>query len=119
MRDISYAFISIAIMAAITFVTRMFPFLFFRKQSPPPAVLFVQKYIPPMVMTILVIYCLSDIRWFAPPYGIPEVLGIATAGVLHLVWRNALVSIFGSTALYMVLMQTHAIQRLLSLFFGA
>lgn len=93
------------IAAVVTFSTRVFPFLFFAKKQPPDIVLFIQKYIPPMTMVILVVYCVKDIDWVAYPHGFPALAGILTAFVLH-IWRNnVLLSIFGATALYMLLIR--------------
>ena len=109
--------LSIAMAAAI-FFCRIFPFLFFRGKtgSTPNAFLaFVEKTVPPVAMTVLAFNSLA-----APLSGfqfdslelaanLPAVIrGLAAAGVtaaLHL-WRlNPLLSIFGGTALYMVLLR--------------
>lgn len=93
-------------MAAVTFFTRLFPFLFFTRKDPPEIIRYIGKYIPPMVMVILVVYSLSGVSWAAPPYGLPEVMAIALVALLHWKFRNPLVSIFGGTILYMVLVQS-------------
>lgn len=97
---------SVLIMAGITFLTRLFPFLFFRKKEPPEIIRFIQIYIPPMVMMILVLYSLVGTEWTHAPYGIPELLASAVVVLLH-VWRkNAFISIFVGTGLYMAMVQT-------------
>jgi len=106
-------YIAIAIMAGITFLTRAFPFLFFRNRKPPAAVLFIGRYIPPVLITILVVYCLKDASWGNAPYGLNEVLAVGTVIVLHLWRRNALISIFGATLLYMFLLQSGFVTRLI------
>jgi len=40
------------------------------------------------------------------PWGLPEAISLAVVVTLHLWKRNALISIAGGTALYMVLIQT-------------
>lgn len=97
---------AVFIMAVVTFFTRLFPFLFFTRRDPPEIVLFIGKYIPPMVMVILVVYSLGEVNWTERPHGIPEVLAIVIVVVLHWAFKNPLISIFGGTILYMVLLQT-------------
>lgn len=104
--------LAVLIMAVVTFLTRLLPFLLFQRRDPPGIVLFAQRYIPPMVMLILVISALKGISWLRPPYGIPEILSAAAVSGLHLWKRNALISIFSGTALYMVLVQTDVLTRL-------
>jgi len=110
--DLVKILIAIAVMAFVTAITRFFPFLFFRNRELPPLVLYVQKYTPPVIMTVLVIYCLYGVTWARPPHGIPEMAGIFTVAGLHIWKRNPLISIFGGTILYMVLVQTGLPSRL-------
>ena len=105
MVNVEQVIVGTVIAAAVTFFTRAAPFLFFSKNKPSPAIMYIQRYIPPMVMTILVIYCLKDIEWTAYPHGFPALLGVALTAILHLWKRNALLSIFSGTALYMFLMR--------------
>lgn len=97
---------AVVVMTGITFFTRLFPFLFFSRRNPPAIIRYIQTYIPPIVMTILVIYALSDVRWGEPPYGAPELIAAATVAGLHLWKRNAFISIFCGTGLYMFFVQS-------------
>ncbi len=90
-------------MGLIILATRTFPFALFSRKDPPAALKFVERYIPPMVMAVLVVYCLKDVAWAVSPHGLREVAALAAVVVLHLLKRNALISIFGGTALYMFL----------------
>ena len=83
--------------------TRAFPFLLFSRRDPPRIIRFAEKYIPPTVMAVLVVYCLKDIRWTESPSGFREILAIALVILLHALKKNALLSIFGGTAFYMIL----------------
>ena len=56
-----------------------------------------------MVMAILVVYCLKDIQWGIWPSGLREIAAIALVTALHLWKKNAMLSIFGGTAFYMIL----------------
>jgi branched-subunit amino acid transport protein AzlD len=53
-------------------------------------------------MAILVVYSLKDIPW-AETGGLPHIAALTLAVLLHAWKKNALLSIFGSTALFMVL----------------
>lgn len=97
------ALIAIAFFTLIILATRAFPFLLFARRNPPRALRFVEKYIPPMVMAILVVYCLKDIQWGIWPSGLREIAAIALVTALHLWKKNAMLSIFGGTAFYMIL----------------
>lgn len=111
--DIVKAAVSVAVMAVVTIFTRIFPFLFYRNRDLPPVLVYIQKYTPPIIMTVLVIYCLNGVTWLQAPHGIPELICIIVVAALHLWKRNPLLSIFGGTALYMVLVQTGAVTLIL------
>jgi len=106
-------YISILIMVAVTFFTRVFPFLFYGHNKPPKIIFFVGKYIPPVVITILVIYCLKDVTWGRVPYGFNEMIAVLLVVMLHVWWRNPLLSIFGATLFYMYLVQSAVLNGLL------
>ncbi len=96
--------IAVPLMALVILGTRAFPFLLFSRRDPPPMIKFVERFIPPMVMAVLVVYCLKDIQWTAWPSGIRELFSLALVAVLQIWKKNAMLSIFGSTALYMLLL---------------
>jgi branched-subunit amino acid transport protein AzlD len=96
---------AILAMAAVTVLCRAAPFVFFMRRRPPAVVDYLQRYIPPMIMTVLVLGSYKYLNLAKRPYGIPEIAaGLAVAG-LHLWKRNTLLSIFAGTALYMVLIR--------------
>ena len=90
---------AIAVMAIITFLTRALPFLLFdRGESPPKLVLYLGR-------AMLIVYCLRGVSFAAPGGWVPQLVSVAAVVILHL-WRsNTLLSIFGGTILYMVLVQ--------------
>lgn len=98
-------YIAIAVMAVVNFFTRVFPFLFFRKIDLPPYIIFIEKYFPSVIMTILIVYTLKDINFDMVPYGIKEISGILFTAILHLTLKNYLISIFAGTIFYMGLVQ--------------
>lgn len=101
----AYTLGAILAMAAVTILCRAAPFLFFMRRRPPGVVDYLQRYIPPMIMTVLVLGSYKGASLAAAPYGIPEIsAGLVVAG-LHLWRRNTLLSILAGTALYMVLIR--------------
>ncbi len=98
-------YIVILIMALVNFFTRVFPFLFFRKKELPSYIVFVEKYFPAVIMTILIVYSIKDVDFSIFPYGIKEVGAIIFTAILHLTVKNYLISIFCGTIFYMGLVQ--------------
>jgi len=101
----SYFLLAVLVMTAITYFTRAVPFLFFAKRQPPPLLGFLQKYLPPVVMAILVFASYKDIDYGAASFGIPALVAGAATALLHFWKRNVLLSIVGGTALYMALIR--------------
>ena len=100
------ALAAIAVMAVVTFLTRALPFLLFdRGGEPPKVVLYLGRVLPPAVIAMLIVYCLRGVSFAAPGGWVPQLVSVAAVVILHL-WRsNTLLSIFGGTILYMVLVQ--------------
>jgi branched-subunit amino acid transport protein AzlD len=97
--------VTIVVIALATFATRALPFLFFSSREPPEMLSVIEENLPPMILLLLVIYCLKDMQWLSAPYGIPELFTIGIVAGLHFWRRNAILSIFTGTGLYMVLLQ--------------
>ena len=98
---------AIAVMAAVTFLTRFLPFLLFdRGESPPKIVLYLGRVLPPAIIAMLIIYCLRGVSFASPAGWVPQLVCVAVVVALHLWKHNNLLSIFGGTVLYMVLVQT-------------
>ena len=100
-----YIAVVILVCAVCTFSERLFPFLIFGKHKVPRVVRYLGKVLPMAIMMALVVYCLRSIDLFSASHGLPELLCVAVCALLHLWRRNELLSIFGSTALYMLLVQ--------------
>ncbi|MBS9782345.1 MAG: AzlD domain-containing protein [Arcobacter sp.] len=98
-------YIAILIMTLVNLFTRVFPFLFFRKGKLPKYILFIEKFFPAVIMTILVLYTLKDIDFNLAPYGIKEIGSILFTAILHIIFKNYLISIFLGTIFYMALVQ--------------
>ena len=97
---------AIVVMAAVTFLPRFLPFLLFdRGESPPRIVLYLGRVLPPAIIAMLIIYCLRGVSFAAPGGWVPQLLCTAVVVALHLWKHNNLLSIFGGTVLYMILVQ--------------
>ena len=97
---------SIAVMAAVTFLTRALPFLLFdRGGHPPKLVLYLGRVLPPAVIAMLIVYCLRNMSFSAPAGWAPAVIASVAVTVVHVWKRNNMLSIVGGTLLYMALVQ--------------
>lgn len=56
-------------------------------------------------MTLLVMYCLKGVQWTSGNHGLPELVSLAVVVSAHLLFKNALISIFSGTAIYMLWVQ--------------
>jgi len=99
-------------MAAVIFFCRIFPFLFFRGKAaegglqdgrPSALLAFVEKTVPPAAMTALAFNSLAAPIKANPGEAVPVFAAAVFTALVHLWRKNPLVSIFGGTALYMLL----------------
>ena len=90
----------------VTMATRFIPFLIFGEKRKTPAIIeYLGTVLPCAIMGMLVVYCLKDISFLAPPFGIPEIISCIVVAALHIWKRNSLLSIGGGTVCYMLLVQ--------------
>ena len=86
--------------------TRLTPFVLFPDgKCPPEVVTYLGNVLPPVMMGLLVVYCLKSVPILTSPHGLPELISIAFIVVIHLWRKNVLLSIGCGTALYMFLVQ--------------
>lgn len=98
--------LAIAIMAAVTFLIRLSPFLIFGKQKKTPQwIVYLGRVLPPAVMGMLIVYSLKSVDVLKGSSWIPVVIAVLSTVGLHLLKRNNLLSILGGTAIYMMLIQ--------------
>ena len=65
----------ILVMAMVTFATRLLPFLLFdRGEEPPKAVLYLGRVLPPVIMAMLIVYCLKGVSFATPAGWVPALL---------------------------------------------
>lgn len=114
MLNLTQTFIAIFCTAIVILLERAFPFILFSKKNPPVVIRFIEKYIPPMVMAALLFYCIKDINFVSIINEvktvdwkgfIPYIFSVAITIGLHLWKRNSLISIFGGTIIYMILIR--------------
>lgn len=98
--------ITIGIVALVTFATRALPFAIFNTQKGlPPYIRYLNTVLPTAIIAMLVIYCLKDVSPLRYPYGLPELISLIFLTIVHRKFKKILISIGGSTALYMFLVQ--------------
>lgn len=101
-----YPLIQVLLIAFVTILLRFLPFLVFPDGKRRPKIItYLGTVLPYSVMAMLVVYCLKSVSLLSWPHGLPEAIAILAVVVLHLWKKNSLLSIFGGTALYMVLVQ--------------
>lgn len=103
--SLKMAILATICIALVILFERAFSFILFSKKEPPAFIRFIEKYIPPMVMAALVVYCLKDFQFTTVHGSIPTVAGIVITTVAYKWKHNSLVAIFGGTIVYMVLMR--------------
>lgn len=105
MSEALYPLAVIAVVALVTWGLRAFPFLLFGSRPLPKAIMYLGKVLPPAIMTVLVIYCLRDVCFTQPPFGLPEMAACAVVAVLHIARGNMYLSIIAGTICYMALIR--------------
>ncbi len=104
MIDIKYSIIQIAVMAVITAAIRFAPFALFPEgRKKPKFITYLGTVLPYAIIGMLVVYCFKNITFFEAPHGLPEILAGIIVVLLHIWKKNTLLSVFGGTAIYMVL----------------
>ena len=98
--------ILILVMAIVTFSTRAFPFIVWGKNKKvSPLIEYLGKALPFAMMGLLVVYSFKNVSFTTSPFGLPEFIASLVCIGLHLWKRNNMLSILGSTLVYMFLIQ--------------
>ena len=99
-------FITFSIAVLATVLTRFLPFLIFPAgKTTPKYIQYLGKVLPAAVFGMLIVYCFKNVTIFTGTHGLPELIAAVTVIALHLWKRKMLLSIAGSTIIYMVLIQ--------------
>lgn len=91
------ALLATLVSALVIFATRLFPFALFSKGEPPTILRFIEKYIPSMIMAILLVYCFKDVDFSSRPFGLPQIVALVVTVASYLWKNNSMISIFGGT----------------------
>lgn len=102
-----YLFSVIAVTLAATFLTRVIPFAFLASKSNHPLALHLGRYLPAGVMCVLVVIFLarSSDQWLTSWLGLDALAPAILVVLVHLMWRNALLSMLVGTLAYMFTQQ--------------
>jgi branched-subunit amino acid transport protein AzlD len=95
----------VATMSLATLFTRYAAFFLPRKVTELQFVKTANTVLPAAILTLLIIYSLKDSTYLAKPYGLPELVSLGVVIPVHIWKRNALLSIFLGTGIFMVLKQ--------------
>jgi branched-subunit amino acid transport protein AzlD len=102
MPDPRHAVAAILVTAAVTWALRALPFAALAPLRASGTVRYLSTRMPAGVMVILVVYCLRDLP-LPESRALAPLAALAVTAGLHLWRRNALLSIFGGTAVHVVL----------------
>lgn len=98
--NISNPYITIFAIAFITFLLRYIPFSLTKNVMEHKNLEYFKSHLPASIMFILVLYTVGDLPWQDQFYGLSELTSIFCVTLLHLKYRNALVSIIFGTFCY-------------------
>ena len=85
--------IAILLMGSITFGQKLFPFIALNSLTDNPKLDYVAKYMPPAVMLVLVIFTICGHWCGACLASLKPVIACVITALIHMVWRQALISI--------------------------
>ncbi len=105
MESPAYLLMFILVAAVATFLTRVLPFVLLYRWADHPLLKHLGRYLPPVLMVLLLMYALKE-ALVTGQHLLPSMLALAVVTILHLLWRNPLISILSGTGLYMFLTQT-------------
>ena len=99
-----YELLLIGVLAIVTFITRVLPFVVLKDKSY-PIIEYLGDVLPYAIMAMLVVYCLKSVDLLSDNHGLSEIIGVSSVVILHLLKRNTLLSIIGGTIIYMLCVQ--------------
>ena len=99
-------FIIMSMVAIGTMITRFLPFFIFKNvKSNNSIITYLGEVLPYAAIGMLVVYCLRNVNFISPDYGLPEAISIISIIILHNWKENTLLSIGAGTVIYMFLVQ--------------
>lgn len=101
-----YMLLQIGVIALVTAVLRFLPFwVFSESRERPKIIAYLGTVLPYAIMAMLVVYCLRSTSILGSTHGLPELIAVIIVAALHLWKHNTLLSVFGGTVCYMLLVQ--------------
>lgn len=101
----SYVFLAIFMGFLATFGGRLLPYLIFRKKSEGRNLAFIQRNMPLVIMVVLVFYTLLSIDFSDTSKALSALVACFSTLFMQICFKNALVSMFCGTCLYMILLR--------------
>jgi branched-subunit amino acid transport protein AzlD len=102
----TYIALAILIIAACTWFTRAVPYLLFGGRRFVPAIVrHLAVALPEAIMVVLVIYCLRNASLASTGGWLPQLAAVGLVVLLQIWKKNAMLSIFAGTAVYMALIR--------------
>ncbi|MBR6633851.1 MAG: AzlD domain-containing protein [Clostridia bacterium] len=96
----------VAVVALVTALLRFLPFIILNgKRKTPEIIVYMGKVLSFAIMGMLVVYCLKGISFSAPGSFLPELIAGAVVTLLHVAFKNTLISVVAGTLTYMFLIQ--------------
>lgn len=100
MNDALYVLAATVAAGAVTFLIRAMPFLASRWLQAHRAVQRLGRFLPPAIMTLLLVHSIRDLASGGPTSYLPPILAVALVLVLQWRWHQPLASIAAGTAAY-------------------
>lgn len=102
----AYIWGMLAVIAAVTAITRFLPFAVFNSGKTTPKIITkLSRCLPYAIMGMLVVYCLKNISFSSVGGFLPQLAACLVVAILYIWKRNTLVSMIAGTVFYMVLIQ--------------
>lgn len=106
MTNLVHTILTIFVASISTFLTRIIPFIAFRKNEVPEKIDYLGKILPPAIMATLIVYCVRNVDYGNFNDIMSQFLSIGVVYILHKWKKNILLSIGGGTVFYMIIIRT-------------
>ena len=98
-----YVLVAIAISAVCTFALRALPFLIsVQMKIKSNKLKFLGSILPPVIMAVLLVYCLKEVPDDVKTIGVPKIAGVLVTGISYIRKNNTILSIILGTLCYMI-----------------
>ncbi|EAJ2879126.1 branched-chain amino acid ABC transporter [Campylobacter coli] len=88
-----------------TYLTRVLAFILFKNKKENHHLLFVQHNMPLVIIIILFFYTFYEVDFYPYPYGIDFIVSCVLVFLIHILFKNALLSIILGTVFYMLVLR--------------